>query len=455
MNIDSQIKSESSDIKEILKRIKKKDFTGNTGIAVKNSTYQFSKSVFSKIGSLLFTIILARLLLPELYGLYGLALSTILFLGVFNDLGISAALNTFVSKTIDKFPGKAKGYFIYLTKWRMGLLFLSLLLLVFLGKWLAIDYYHKPIYYALLAGTLYLPFVVLQSHLTILFTSTNNFKPLLIEEIILQVLRLTIIPLLIILSLSKIGSTNVYLLGIFAALSFCYFIASMYFYLKIKENDPFKKSKTIKLSHKEKENLIKFILPLIATAFSGVVFGYIDQIMLGHYVASTFLGFYQASFNLVASAATIMAFSSIAMFPILARLRGEKLEKGFKKSRNLTLFISIIPAMFTFILAPLIIKIIYGSLYLTSTIYLQILSVLIISFPLIALYTTYYTCQKKTRIFSVLLILSTLVNIILNYFFIRIGAQINMSYAVMGACIATIMSRLGYLAGLIIFRRRR
>jgi O-antigen/teichoic acid export membrane protein len=198
---------------------------------------------------------------------------------------------------------------------------------------------------------------------------------------------------------------------------------------------------------------MKFILPLTITAFSGVVFGLIDQIMLGHYVESAFLGFYRASFNLVAAAATIMAFSSAAMFPILARLKGRKLEKGFRKSRKITAIISVLVAIPIFILAPLIIKIIYGPMYSTSTTYLQILSILIISFPLITLYTTYYTSQKRTKIFSILLVVSTILNIVLNYIFINIGLQFSMSYAVIGACAATIISRFSYLGGLIIFRK--
>ena len=68
------IKNEAKDAKEILKRIKNKDFSGNEGRAIKNSSWQIATTLTAKIGSLLFTIIIARLMLPEIYGLYGLAL---------------------------------------------------------------------------------------------------------------------------------------------------------------------------------------------------------------------------------------------------------------------------------------------------------------------------------------------------------------------------------------------
>ncbi|MCK5449774.1 flippase [Candidatus Pacearchaeota archaeon] len=448
------IKTEAKDAKEIFNRFKNKDFSGNEGRAIKNSSWQIATTLVTKIGSLLFTIIIARLMLPEIYGLYGLALSTILFMGIFSDFGIGSALMTFISKTIDKTPEKAKGYFYYLTKYKISLVILSSVIILFSAKWLAGTYYSKPIYYALLAGAIYLPMTLFSGYLDSIFTAKNNFRPQFIKELIVQILRLSILPLLIIYFLAKVSSVEIYLLWIFIALSFCYFIGGVYLLIVAKLNHPFNKAKAQKLNTKEKNELIKFILPLSVTAFSGAFFGIIDQIMLGHYVESQFLGFYQAAFNLIAAASTIIAFSSTAVFPIFARLKGKSLERGFKKTRNATILISIAAAIFTFTLAPFIIKIIYGIEYSSAITYLKILSILLISFPLINLYTTYYMSQKRTKIFSILLVFSTILNIILNYIFINIGLQYSMSYAVIGACTATIISRYFYLGGLVLFRKR-
>jgi len=101
-----------------------------------------------------------------------------------------------------------------------------------------------------------------------------------------------------------------------------------------------------------------------------------------------------------------------------------------------------------------LIKIIYGNPYLGATIYLQYLSLILISFPLIALYQSYYTYQKQAKKLSILLVSATILNIILNYFFINIGLSwAGMNGAVLGACTATIISRYGYLGGLIIFKK--
>jgi len=448
------IKREVKDVLEIARRVKRKDFSGNEGRLIKNSSWQIATTLIAKIGSLLFTIIIARLMLPEIYGLYGLALSTILLMGVFSDFGISSALVTFISKTIDKSPGKAKGYFYLLTKYKVLLTILSSIILLALAGWFANSYYNKPIYYALLAGTIYLPITIFSGYLNSIFIVKNNFRPQFVQEIIVQVTRLSIVPLFIIYFLAKVSSVEIYLLWIFVLLSFCYFLGGIYLLITAKLKHPFRKTKAQKLNKKEKNELVKFILPLSVTALSGIFFGYIDQIMLGHYVESQFLGFYQAAFNLIASASVIIAFSAAAIFPIFARLKGKQLERGFKKVRDATLLISIAAAIFTFVIAPFVIKIIYGTEYLTAISYLKILALLLISFPLINLHTAYYISQERTKIISILLVVSTILNIVLNYAFINIGLQYSMSYAVIGACVATIISRFGYLGGLVIFRKK-
>ena len=450
MNI---IKKEIKETKEILTRIKNKNFSGNEGRAIKNSSWQIATTLIAKIGSLIFTIIIARLMLPELYGLYGLALSTILFIGVFSDLGINSALTTFLSKTIDKTPAKAKGYFHLLTKYKIILTIISSLILLLLADWLSGSFYNKPIYYALLAGAIYLPVVIFIAYLGPVFISKNNFRPQFVSEIIIQISKITIIPLTIIYFL-KTTPTEFYLLGILIALSICYALGGIYLLIALKLKHPFKQAKAKELTKKEKKELFHFTIPLTATALSGVFFGYIDQVMLGHYVQSQFIGFYQVAFNLTASASAIIAFSSLALFPIFARLKGKSLERGFRKTRNITLLISILAAILTFLIAPHIINIIYGSEYATATTYLRILTAILISFPLTSLYTTYYTSQQKTKIIAILLISSTILNIILNFILINIGLQYSMFHAVIGACVATIISRYIYLAGLILWRRK-
>ena len=71
-----------------------------SSIAVKNSVFALVFTVISKIGGAIFIILIARLLLPELFGVYSLAISIIVIIMTFTDLGISNTVVRYVSQAI-------------------------------------------------------------------------------------------------------------------------------------------------------------------------------------------------------------------------------------------------------------------------------------------------------------------------------------------------------------------
>ena len=261
-------------------------------------------------------------------------------------------------------------------------------------------------------------------------------------------------PLFILLLISKSSTNEAILFWIFIGLSITFFLEGTYYLIYFLLHNPFQNIKKQKLTTKETKELWKFIIPLSAVVLSGAFFGYIDVVMLGHYVSPEFIGFYQAAFNLISSATAILGFSSIAFFPIFSRMKDEQLKKSFKRIKNITIVTSLMALVFTVIISKSLINIIYGSSYAQSTIYLQYFSLLLISFPLISLYQSHYTYKKQTKSLAILLISSTILNIILNYFFINLGLLwAGMNGAVLGACTATIISRYGFLGGLIWFKK--
>ena len=294
------IKEEKKDIKEIYRRFWKRDFSGNTGQAIKNSAYSFSTILVQKIGAIIFTIIIARLLMPELFGLYSLALTTIGLFAIISDLGISSTLIRFFSKELAKNKPNTWGYYDHLLKIKFLLTFFASLILILSSYWIANIYYDKPIFYALLAGGLYIFITSFLSFFESIYQSFNNFKKSLMRESIFQVLRLIIIPLIIIFSLKF--SENILLLNILLGLSFCYLIALIFLFIK----RPILSGKN--LNKEQKKQVNKFILPLIAIALSGVFFVSIDKIMLGHFVSAEFIGYYAAAFSLIGAVMGFLSF---------------------------------------------------------------------------------------------------------------------------------------------------
>lgn len=445
---------EEKDLKNIFSRFKKRDFAGTEGQAIKNSSYYLTTTLITKIGSLLFTIIVARLLMPELFGLYSLALATIVLFSAFSDLGIGPAFTAYASESLGlKNPKKAKAYFTFLKKYKIYLLLLVSAILILSSYFVANVYYGKPIFFALLVGGIYIPIVGFTSFLTSAFQANNNFKYPMIKEIIYQILRLALVPVGILFLLKTSIEISILLASIILILTFCYFIALIFMKISLKSQVPFIKSPGEKLLDKDKINLRKFILPLTLTALSGVFFGYIDTIMIGHFVLGEFIGYYSAAFGLISSVAVIVGFAAGGLFPIFSRMQGKSLDKIFKKTKNITLPIAILAAVVSFALSKFIIVLIYGPAYEPATLLFKLFSLIIIITPLTMIYDTYFISRKRTAIIAKLLIATTVINIILNYVLITAGLKFGMLEAVMGACIATIISRFLYMGGLMIFRK--
>ncbi len=449
------IKSEGDDMKGLINRFKKRNFTGDTGQAIKNSSYQLTTNIVMKVGSLIFTIIIARMLLPDLFGLYSLALSTIVLFGAFSDLGLGSALIAFVSKSLSRGDKeKAKSYYKKIFKWKLWLLGATSILLLASAYFIANYYYSKPIFLALVVGAIYNLLVGLEGFFENLFQSGNNFKFPNRKEIIFQIARLILVPLAIFLILKTNASQDITTATILLSVSLAYLIGVVYLRIVSKRKLAFLSAKSKELGSEEVRNLKKFIYPLIATLLSGVFFGYIDTIMLGHYVTSDFISYYSAAFNIISSVSGIIGFTALALFPIFSRLEGKKLERIFAKARNFTILISLGAGILTYFLSTLAIKIAYGDAYLTSVVILEFFSVLVLILPLLGLYNNYLISRKKTGIIAKLLIATTLLNIVLNFFFITYGLQFSQLDAVLGACFATIISRFAYFASLFIVRRQ-
>jgi len=446
------VKEGESDIKALFNRIKKGDFSGSTGIAIKNSIYQFSTTLIGKIGSLVLTIILARLLMPELFGLYSLALSTILIFVAFSDLGIGETLIRFVSRELGKknLP-KAKAYWEYLIRIKFLVMLVVSLILVFAAGPIS-EIYNKPISLALIAGILYIFFGGIVVSLQALLQAHNIFKPILFREIVFQITRVIIIPLVVLYSIKNI-ETGPLVSIIIGILSLSFAISAILLYYSSKKTALIKETKTKTLSLKNKLEIKRFVLLNSTIIFSGIFFGYIDIVMLGYFLSSEYIGYFQGAFSFINSAISLITFSA-ALLPIFSRLKKGKMDLFFKKTIRVVSIVSVASFLFILLASKPLILAIFGSEYEPSVNILRILSLLLLSIPVTTIYSTYFISSGKPGIVSKSLIISTIMNITLNYIFISYMLAYGPMYAVYGSAIATIISRYFYLFLLIVWKKR-
>jgi len=281
--------------------------------------------------------------------------------------------------------------------------------------------------------------------------SSNNFKQIFHKEIFFQIVRLVIVPLSVVLTLKSLMSQESIILIIILALTFSQFVVLLFLIARTKRLE-FLKGTLKKISSLEKKKINKFMLPLSATALSGIFFGYIDIVMLGKFVSGEFIGYYRAAFSLVGAIIPLIAFS-LVLFPIFGRLKGARLESSFKKSVKLASLTSLILIPIIVFASPLIINLIFGKEYTSAVPIFQILSLIVFSTPIIDLYTTYIMVKGNTKVVAQFLITSTIMNIALNYFLITWFLSYSQFIAVIGAAIATLISRYLLLVGLVLFKK--
>ena len=450
------VKEERKEFFNLFKMVWKRKFSkkGYTGIAAKNSIYQTSTLFISKFGSFFITIFLARILMPELFGLYSLALATILFIAGIFELGIPSTMIKFVSDSLSKNrKSKAKSYFFNLFKIKAILIFSASIVLLLLSKILANNYYQKPIYLALIAGSFYIICTGFIGFFTSLFQSINNFKRPFYQEIIFQISRLIFVPLATIYILHTFESQEKILFFLILTLSLIYLVSFFYLaFFAFKKIDFFHVSKE-RLDSKEKKLVRHFILITSATAFSTVFLGHIDVIILGKYVLPEYLGYYQAAFGLIGGIRPIITLAPV-LFPLFNMLKGKRLEKGFSRSVKLSLLISLAAFLGVFFLAKYLVLIVYGKEYLLAVNILRLLSLLLIAAPISAIYANYFFVKNKPEVMAKHLISSTILNVILNFVFAIWLIRYSQYYVLLGVGFATVFSRFVYLSQLF-FKRKR
>jgi len=253
--------------------------------------------------------------------------------------------------------------------------------------------------------------------------------------------------------LKLIVNKNLLVPYIIIGLSFAYLISFIYYFINFKKI-PLLKVEEIYLNKKEKRILRRFIFLTSSVIFSEIFFTYINIVMLGYFVESTFIGYYSAALSLINSSVILITFST-ALLPIFTGLKKRDLNILYKKTMQIILISSTILFLLFLIFSPMIIKIIFGSKYILSVNLLRALSPLLILMPLISLSTTYLLAVGRPAIIFKILFSSILINILLNYLLISKLVISGQLFGVYGAIIATILTNLICIVLLTIYKNSK
>ncbi len=442
-----------ANISNVVKKIKGKELSNNETLALKNSSYQITTTIITKIGSLIFTAILARILMPELFGLYSLVFFTIFTFVSFADMGVGTALTRFVSKSLAKGDEKkAKSYSIYLFKFKIFLTLTVFVLFIISAKFIATNYYEKPIFLALLTGSMFVIILSIINFLESMFRSINKFQFISTKEFIFQISRLLLAPTTILILLKYISTQEIKISIVVSVIFVPYLITLIFFSFLAKKKIKFLKTKSNEISNDEKKEVKKFIYPLSISLIFQTILDQIDIILLGKFVTSEFIGYYSAAFFLI-SPATALTALSVALFPIFSRLKGNQLRRGLKKSLRILFLVSISFTFIIIVFAPIMVKIVYGSDYAKAVSLLRIGSLVIISSSMIGVYINFFISKGKTKLTTKILILLTIFKFGIGYLLASNLIGISLFAATTGIVVARVVAEYFHLGSLFLFSR--
>ena len=415
-------------------------------IVIKNSFWNFLANLMSRLGALIFTIIIARFLLPGGFGIYSLAISVALIFLTFADLGINQTMVRFVSSEITKNKKKAEAYFKYTLKLKISLSITLSFLLFILAYPLSEYVFKKPdLFYPLILLSFYVFLFSMLNFFSSLFYVKKKVHYILIKETIFQIARISLVLVSFFIFYAYIG-------GVIYSLIFSTILAIIFtlFYLKKEVLLLFKK-----LEEKiDKRRVMKFLGFLTIGSLSVAFFSYIDIIMLGIFLPAEFVGYYRAAFALVFGIAGMLSLTNI-LLPVFTQLKKERIENIFNKILKYSLIL-VVPASFGLAaLSKYILRFIYGYNYLAASLPLFFLSFLLIPIAYIQISLTLFSAREKPKEFAKLTILIALLNIILNYILITSLLKISERWAIAGAAIATLISWIFYFVGCFIISKKK
>lgn len=398
-----------------------------------NSFFNFVNVLIGRVGGLVFTILLARLLAPELFGLYNLTLSVALIILALANCGIDEALVRYVSTYYESKPKKAKAYFNYLLKLKVYILLSASLLLVILAKPIAWFYGNSSLTFPLIVSALYIIFMSLSQFISALFYVVKDVKKYAIKETLFQISRLALLPIVF-------TFFTLYLVeGIFIVLAIASFIALTFSTIALirKERFLFTKKDQTQVARKELFNYLKF---LTFGSLTGIIFLYIDVLILGKFVSLESIGFYRAASTVVLSIASVLVITPV-LYPIFAQNSGKRLNQLFNDLFYYSTMLTIPASMGVIFIAKHVIRLLYGYEYLPSAVPLYWLALLIFSLGTGDLLIALVNAQGRSKYTARTLVISTIINIVLNFVLIIWLVQYGELYALSGAAIATVISR--------------
>lgn len=379
----------------------------------KNMSWLFVSQIITSICGFIWTILMARYLGVDKYGIFGFAISLTGILCILFDFGIGIHSVRHIATDYDSAPkylGNAiplKGLFSI-----FGFIIILIVLII-----MNCDELTLTVTLLFTIEQIIKKFVEL---MTATFQAFEEGKYQGISNTLLNVLTFIFILIAIYTDLGLYGITIAYIIANFLTLVYGYYILTKHLTKPSYEFDK-KFCKRVTLA----------ALPFAATAILSSIYYSIDMVMLTNMVGSYATGIYNATYKLISILTLFYGIYTAVIFPVMSKLfkNDEKMLLTLYEKSIKYLMLAIIPiAIATMIYSKDIVQLIYGHQYDASSSVLTILiwtvCLLFISGVGNTLLNASYNEVSVTKIYAVAAVFNVILNLILIPYLSYDGAAI-------------------------------
>ncbi|MBT3303907.1 flippase [Candidatus Woesearchaeota archaeon] len=378
--------------------------------------------------------VLARSLQPEQFGLFYAVLSLMTFILIFTNFGFGSSLTKHVSEFVSKKDRNAmKTVIVFVSSIKLGLAVIASLILFFLSKFLAANYFKNPVAEVLLL--FFAVILIISTFNSLLLNIFNGLQKYFLMggiQLFEKIMFLVFVLVFVYSGFTKNASLATFAYLVALALTGLVFVFVM---LRQTRLSRLKFSPSKKLFKK----LSSFASASFLTSVSRVVIGYIDTLMLTFFTTLAQVGVYNVVYPTVLMLTVVGKAVNNVIFPMSSELwaKGlkDKLKAGMMMIQRVILVVLIPLALVLLIFPKLIITLLFGAPYASGYFAMQILALGVI---FASMGTVYYSVLKgigKPLEVTKIVGIGAVFNIVMNLILIPI-------WGIEGAALTTTLSYL-------------
>jgi len=417
----------------------------DTKTILKGSFWIYAATAISLVVGFISTIILARVLDRDSWGIFSTILSVSMLLSLFVDLGFTYTITHYTStlSTRGKY-GKLKGYLTKLLKYRF-LLILAVAALIFVSSdWLS-SFFHIANggdYFRI--SSLFFIFSNLFTTFDAIMNGLKRFKANALFSLFNYVFKLIFAFILIYIGFGVVGAIVGYALAyLFSTFLLIIILQKIVFGAEAADTGKSEPNENI-------SSLFVFGSMIGLAQMAQTISIWADSVMIGAMMGATFVGVYKIAISMSSTLGGAIGAVNRVVFPVLVGIEAKKEESASELNRVLKYgsFFAI-PAVFGLAaFSNEIISMFFGQQYIDAAPVLLILSYLCFDGFIIGALVSYFSAKKKVKTIGVASALCAIANVALNFILIPILGMV-------GAAIASVITRVFNLIILLFEGKRK